>query len=333
VGVAGLHDRVRERIAAIPGVRGASYAWMPLLTRAGAGSRIEIPGRVASSGAPPAAMVNAVSPDFFATLEVPLRRGRAFTARDDAAAPKVAIINETLARKYFDGEDPIGRRCLYRAAPGPMSEVEIVGVVRDTRYNDVRGQMPATLFVPFAQNSWGEASYLVRTAGNPEALIGPLRAAVQSVAPNLPLADVRTQEAQVGKLLSSERIFARFSIFFGGLALTLVCVGLFGLMSYVVTRRTGEIGVRVALGATPARVQWMVLRESLALVSMGAVVGLTGAAFATKAVEKMLYGVPHVDVATYGMVTLLLAGAAGLAAWWPARRAAKIDPVVALRAE
>jgi ABC-type antimicrobial peptide transport system permease subunit len=197
----------------------------------------------------------------------------------------------------------------------------------------VINQVPATYYVPFSQESSGEASYAVRTSGEPTALVASIRAAIRSIDGNLPLANIRTQDEQVAKLFGSERLFARFSSFFGVLALVLVCVGLYGLMSYAVTRRTGEIGLRVALGALPRAVLWMILRESLTLVVVGAAVGVGIAAGMTRLVAKMLYGIAPIDPLTFGSVTLLLLSAAVLAAWLPARRAAKIDPVDALRSE
>jgi ABC-type antimicrobial peptide transport system permease subunit len=214
-----------------------------------------------------------------------------------------------------------------------MTDVEIVGVVRDAKYTEVKGEMPPTLFVPFAQNSWSEATYAVRAIENPEALVPSIRGAVRAVDPNLPLADVRTEDAQIAQLSASEQTFARFAGFFGALAVLLISVGLYGLVSYGVTRRTGEIGVRIALGAEPRRVRWMVLRESLAVIGAGTLIGLLTAAAIARVVAGMLYGVTTLDPLTYGVVSLLMLGVALLACWLPARRAAKVDPIVALRCE
>ena len=191
----------------------------------------------------------------------------------------------------------------------------------------------ATAYVPFAQDPDGEASYAVRTSGDPETVAASIRAAIRVLDPNLPLIRLRTQESQIEQLFASERLFARFSSFFGVLALALVCVGLYGLMSYAVTRRTSEIGVRMALGARPRRVLWMVLRESLQLIGIGAAVGLIAAAALTRLVGNLLFGVAPFDLLTYGAVVALLVAASLLAAWLPARRASKIDPMVALRSE
>jgi len=328
-----VHQRIVDRITSLPGVRSATFSWMPLLSRAAANSLVTIPGHTPAPGAQETATVNAVGPDFFSTLEIPRLLGRGFTARDEAVAPKVAIVNEAFVRTYIGTENPIGRQLFYRARPGPLAPVEIVGVVADTKYADLKGAMPATIYVPFDQNSWSEATYVVRAQGNPEALVPSIRAAVRAVDPNLPVADVRTQEEQIERLSASERLFAWFSSVLGGLALVLVCVGLYGIISYGVTRQTREIGIRIALGARPEHVQWMVVRESLILISIGLGLGIAGALAMTRLVASVLYGVTATDPLTFGAVAGLLMVAALLAVWRPARRAARVDPVVALRAD
>ena len=327
-----LHQRVLERIGAIPGVRSATFSRMPLLTGGAWNTRVAVPGHPPPRGKTDTAMLNAVDGDFFTTFGIPVILGRTFTRRDDAQATKVVVINETMAHQFFGDENPVGRR--FERIFGPnKTDLEIVGVVGDARYASVKGKIPATAYLPFSQEPEGWANYAVRTNGDPEAMVASIRAAVREIDPNLPLANVRTQEAQIEKLFARERLFARFSSFFGVLALALVCVGLYGLMSYAVTCRTGEIGIRIALGALPRRVLGMILRESLTLVMAGAAIGLAAASLLTSTVEKMLFGVVRFDPATYGAMTLLLAVAALLAAWLPARRAAKVDPMVALRCE
>ncbi|MEO6569281.1 MAG: ABC transporter permease, partial [Opitutaceae bacterium] len=330
---AALHARVAETIRTISGVRAATFSRLPLLSNAGWNTRIAFPDRPPpATGKADTAMLNAVEPAFFSTLEIPVLLGRGFTDADAAKSLKVALINETMARQYFPEQNPIGRS-LIRNAPSGRIELEVVGIVRDAKYAAVKNQTPATFYVPFSQESSGEASYAVRTSGDPKAFIGSIRAALRAIDAELPLADIRTQEQQVEKLLGNERLFARASGFFGVLALVLVGVGLYGLMSYAVTCRTGEIGIRIALGAMPRAVLWMILRESLVLVIVGAVLGAAVAAGMTALVKNMLYGVAPTDPLTFGGVTLLLLAAALFAAWLPARRAAKLDPVVALRAE
>jgi predicted permease len=328
-----VHARILERVAALPGVQGATFSWMPLLTGAGANTTITIPGRTPVPEGNDSALVNAVGPEFFSTLEIPILLGRGFNRRDDGPAARVAVVNDQLVRQYFEGQNPIGRHLIYHARPGPLTDVEIVGVVRDSKYTEVKGEMPATLFVPFDQDSWSIANYAVRGISNPEALVPSIRAAVRAIDPKLPLADVRTQNAQIAKLSASERMFARFAGFFGALALVLVCVGLYGLLSYGVARRTSEIGVRIALGAEPMDIRWMVLRESLVVIGVGVLIGLASATVLARLVAGMIYGIAAVDPLTYGAVALLMLGVALLACWLPARHAARVDPIIALRAE
>jgi predicted permease len=328
-----LLDRVATQIRAVPGVRSASFATMPLLSRAGWNTNITIPGQEVKTDRPETAMVNTVDPEYFATLDLPFVLGRGFTARDERGAPPVAVVNQAMAREFFGDENPVGRRFRWRHGPGESTEVEIVGVVRDAMYADVRYGKPGTIYLPFAQVAMNEATFVVRAAIDPEALTESVRATVQRIEPRLPVADARSLDTQVERLFANEQLFAHLSGAFGGLALLLVSVGLYGLMTYTVARRTSEIGVRMALGALPRRVLWMVLRQSVGLVLCGTILGLVGAGFATRLVTSMLYGLSPLDPATYVSAALLLLFAAVVAAWIPARRAALIDPVEALRAE
>jgi predicted lysophospholipase L1 biosynthesis ABC-type transport system permease subunit len=198
---------------------------------------------------------------------------------------------------------------------------------------ELRRPTPPTVFIPFAQMPRPEAHYVVRTAGASGALVGAIRHAVSEVDRDLPLGNVRTGEEQLQWSLEGERIFACLASTLGLVALGLVCVGLYGLMSYLVQRRTGEIGLRMALGALPGRVLWMFLSESLVLVGLGIGLGLAAAAGVTRLIASSLYGLSANDAATYGGVSLLLIAVAVVACLLPARRAARIDPVVALRTE
>jgi ABC-type antimicrobial peptide transport system permease subunit len=207
-------------------------------------------------------------------------------------------------------------------------------VVRDVRHQDLRTPTPPTLFVPIAQASSGTAYFTVRTDGDPAAIVPAVRNVVRAIDQNLPLAGVRTQdEVFEVNLLSTERFFARLSVFLGLLALALACVGLYGLMSYAVVRRTGEIGVRMALGARPVQILRMILRESVALVTLGLLLGIGAAYAGTRLISSLLYGVSPTDPPTYASMAGFLMVIAVLACLLPARRATKVDPMVALRAE
>ena len=323
-----LHRRLANRISAVPGVRSVSFSAWPLVSfNGGETDAFSVPGGPIPTGRPDEVAWNQVGADFFQTYEVPLLLGRGIGPADDAATPNVAVINQTLARKYFPNENPLGRTINLQG-----SRV-IVGVVRDMKETNLRAATPPTVFVPFSQSPRSDANFVVRAAGAPEALVGAIRGAVSEVDRNLPLGNVRTGDEQLQWDLEGERIYASLAVVLGALALGLVCVGLYGLMSYLVLRRTGEIGLRMALGALPGKVLWMFLRESLVLVGVGIGFGLAAAAGMTRLIASSLYGLPANDAATYAAVSLLLVAVALLACLLPARRAARIDPVVALRAD
>jgi predicted permease len=270
-------------------------------------------------------------PDFFETIGIPLQTGRAFSNRDHEKAPKVAIINEAAARKFFAGQNPLGRRFGYSLETS--GEMEIVGVVRDAKYSQVREPPPATMYVPHLQATLPRATVQVRTAGDPAAAVGALREAVRRVDPDLPMQDVFTQMEQVEKRMEQERLFARAYALFGGLALVIAAIGLFGLMSYSVSRRTNEIGIRMALGAQRGDVLGQVMRESIVLVVVGVVVGLAVAFGTGRFISTLLFGLEPTDAATNGLAIVVLLVVAGLAGYLPARRASRVDPMVALRCD
>lgn len=327
-----LDARMAENIGALPGVRAVTFAGWPLLSGwSGFGVDFIAPGLPTPSGGTDVRF-QPVAADFFETYETPLVAGRRIDARDGPTAPRVAVINQALARKFYSEENPVGRRGDSRA--GAAKNREIVGVVADAKIQDLRLSPPPTLYVPLAQTDGATAYFTVRSAGEPSTITAAVRAAVRAVDQNLPLFDVRTLDERVERnLLSGERFFAEISVFLGALTLALVCVGLHGLMSYIVQRRTSEIGIRLTLGALPRGVMWMILRESLGLVVIGVLAGIVGAAAASRLIAQMLYGVPPSDASTYAAVALLLIGIPSIACLLPARRAAKIDPMVALRAE
>jgi len=323
-----LHGNVAERITAVPGVRSVTFSGWPLVSfNGGERSNFSVAGISAPVGRPNQVTWNQVGQNFFQTYEMPLLLGRGIIAADDASSLGIAVINQTLARKYFANENPIGRTIDLQG-----SRV-IVGVVHDAKETHLRAPIPPTVFIPFSQSPLGQAHFAVRTAGAPRAMIGAVRNAVAEMDRNLPLGNARTGEEQMQWTLEGERICESVAVALGVLALLLVCVGLYGLMSYTVLRRTGEIGLRMALGAFPGRVLWMVLRESLMLVGMGVVLGLTTAAGVTRLISASFYGLSASDPATYAGVTMLLVVVAALACLIPARSAARIDPVIALRAE
>jgi len=331
--LAPFYQRVAARFAALPGVESLTYSQMPVLSGSSWTSNAVVQGKPETPGRPNHVVMNGVDPAFFSTYEMPLMLGRAFTERDDAAAPKVAIVNQAFARAHFGDESPVGRR-FGTGEQENAADFEIVGVVRDARSIRINEEARPAAFLPYPQlRNARAANFAIRTALEPAALAPALRAAMREIDPSLPLFNIRTQEEQLGRMLASERLFAGLSAFFGLLALLLAAIGLYGLMSYTVVRRTGEIGLRMALGALPAAVLSMILRDSLRLVAIGAAVGLASAYGLTRLVESRLYGISAADPATYAGVVVLLLAVATVASLIPARSAAKTDPMVALRAE
>jgi predicted permease len=329
-----LQSRLQERLEQIPGVRAATFSRVPLLAGTRANRRTIIPGYAPPAGASMNINVNGIAPNFFTAMEMPLLLGRSFTARDNEDAPKVAIVTHAFARRYFAGENPVGRRFQFGANPNaPASEIEIVGVARDAKYTTLREAEPATIYLPAPQMLDGVANYYVRSASDPAAIGAAISAAVREIDPTLPVIDLRTQEQQIERRNSQERLIAQLSGFFGVAALILVCLGLYGLMWYLVLQRTGEIGLRLALGALPRQVLRMVLRESLTLVAIGLALGFAVAYSVRRFVGSMLFGLTAADPLTYAAVAGVLVAVALLASLRPAQRAARVDPMIALRAE
>jgi predicted permease len=324
-----LYRQLLGRVGALPGVSSASLAFQ---TFRGPGSGICC---ISIQGAPPLAeedrRVNAdyVGPRFFETMGTPLVSGRGFDLRDDENAPKVAVINEAAARYYFPDGSPLGRRFDQSKNKG----IEIVGVVKDARHYGLREQAPRMFYLPLLQHGTPPNFLAVRTAGDPRGMAAAVRQALQEVDPKLPVVEVTTLGEQVDASLVPERLIATISGFFGFLALLLSCVGLYGLMSYAVARRTAEIGIRMALGARPGNVLWMVLREALLLALVGVATGLPAALAATRLIESLLFGLTPADPTTVSLATLLMIAVAASASYLPARRASRVDPMVALRYE
>ncbi len=272
-----------------------------------------------------------VRANFFETMEMPVLLGRGLTPRDDGSSPKVALVNEALARKFYPNKNPLERRIGGR--PGGIGNIEIVGVVRDAKGATLREDMPPTVYLPYLQFNFTSMNFEVRTTGDPKALIPAIREAVRQVNPNLPLIDVKTQNEQVEQILARQRLFAFSSTLFSGLALLLACIGLYGIMSFSVARRTHEIGIRMALGAERRSVTGMVLREAFSLVLTGVLSGFVIARLGSRWVASMLYGLAPDDPATVVFAIAVLVAVAALAGYLPARRAARVDPLVALRHE
>jgi predicted permease len=328
--IANLYSRVTERIEAVPGVRSATISRHPLLSGARRSSSISVQGSVHESSA--VVYINLISASFFETMEIPILVGRSLSPRDDERAPKVAVINQTMARKFFGEDNPIGRRFGF-GGPEDAGKIEVVGVVRDAKYTSLRGETPPTAYTPYLQETPGQMNFAVRAAADVGGLVPAIRDAVRDVDSNLPMFDIKTQRQRSDESVTQERLFATLASFFGVVALVLACIGLYGVMSYGVARRTNEIGIRMALGATASRVTLMVMRETMLVVVIGVVIGLGAAVATTRLVAAMLFGLAPNDSLTISGAVLLMIGVAALAGYIPARRAARVDPMIALRYE
>ncbi len=330
--IASLYERMIERITAVPGVRAATMSRHPLLSGSSASGGIFVSGQPPRSGDENRVWVHRVRANFFETMEIPLVAGRGLSPHDDQRAPKVAVISQSLAKKFFPRENPIGQHCGF-GAPEYSHELEIVGVVSDTKYTSLRQQHPPTVYLSYLQESLSQMNFEVRTIGDPVALVPAIRQAVREVDGNLPLFDVTTQSAQAEASLAPERLFAQLTSFFAALSLALASVGLYGVMSYAVAQRTREIGIRVALGAQAGDVLRLVIGQGMKTVLLGLMLGLAASLALTRWMARLLYGVSATDPVTFAVIALLLTGVALLACYIPARRAMKVDPMVALRDE
>jgi len=326
-------DDLRRGVAALPGVRSVSAAEIPILTDSSDGANVTIEGYQAQENEEMDVRRNRIGPDYFTTMGIPLLGGREFTAADTAGSPKVAIINETMARRYFANRNPIGSHFVFGSGHG-RPDIEIVGVVKDSKHATVREEKRPFAYIPYAQEeNLGRITFYARTDQDVAAIAPSLRREVARRDDNLPIYDLKTLSQQADESLFADRFLTFLSICFGSLAAALAAVGLYGVMAYTVTRRIREIGIRIALGATQARVAWLVLREVALLALVGLLAGAPLAFALGRAAESLLFGVKAGDPPVFAAACLLLALVALLGGYLPARRAAKVDPMVALRRE
>ena len=329
-------NEITSRLSALPGVLGVTVSKNGLFAGSDSSSDVKFDGYTPPKGDDAQAHWDWVGPNYFSALGVPLILGRDISPQDAAASSRVAVINETMARFYFGTANPIGRRMWTDEDEAVPEFIEIVGVARDARGMELRGPMERRFYRPFSQTSqpsMANVVFIVRTAGDPAAAGDSARKVLKSFNPNVPILWIRSVDTRVNDALSTETMIARLSGFFGVLALLLACVGLYGVMSYTVNGRTKEIGLRMALGAQRTAVLWMVLREVMKVVLVGVVVGVPVALAASQLLRSMLFGLKATDASLMMLVVLLLAVVALLAGMIPARRATKVDPMVALRYE
>ena len=329
-----IYRDLTDRLNALPGVQSASLAVMPVLDGDEWDQWVTVEGYTPKPADIPDPHMNFVSVGHFKTLGVPILAGRDFEPRDDRGAPSVCIVNEKFAKHYFGNTYAVGRHIGMGGNPGTKTPITIVGVVRDTKYEGMRQEMPEEVFQPYRQMEFvlGMSAY-VRTEGDPDRLFAAVRETVRAVDPNLPIVDMRTVERQMDMSLATDRLVASLSAAFALLATLLAGVGLYGVMAYTVAWRTREIGIRMALGAFTGDVLWMVMREVLLLLAAGMLIGLPSAWALSRLVETQLYGLTPNDPASIFAAAVGIALVAAAAGYLPAWRAARIDPMEALRWE
>jgi predicted permease len=340
-----IYGQISERLEAIPGVQGVTFSRMPLLSQSSHTSSVflrealnatpDSEGRVAPSGE---AWRLIVRENFLQAIGIPLLSGRTIGPQDDTSSPKVVVVNQTFANKFFPNENAIGKRFTYDSKK--PDELEIVGVCKDAKYTSQRDDIPPTVYSSYRQERpLANSTFEVRTSGDPSATIASVRNVVREIEPNLPVMNVKSQVEQADETLRMERLFAKLLTLFALLAQQLAAIGLFGVLAYTVSQRTHEIGIRMALGADRGSVMKMIVKQGMTLAVLGVILGLVGAYVLTKYLEswislsKMLFGVKVSDPLTYGVIAVLLTIVALIACYIPARRATKVDPLVALRYE
>jgi putative ABC transport system permease protein len=324
------------RLQGKPGVSGAAAAFgLPFAADFGASTSFRRRGEEdnANNGS---AGIRVVTPDYFSTMRIPLSSGRVFDAHDDSVGPEVVIVNDQLARRFFADRNPIGQtiRVGVRLTRGVRSDWKtIVGVVGNVKYDSLGADAPPELYLPFAQHQVDSFTIAVRTKGDPMAFASTLRREVAAIDRELPVAKVEPMTDLIGATIAERRFTLLLLGAFAAVAGALAAIGLYGVLTYVVSQRTREIGVRLAMGAAPRDVALLFLREGAVLTAVGLLAGLGAAAAATRALAAMLFGVSSGDPATFAAVAAALATTAIAASYVPARRAARVDPIVALQVE
>ncbi|MEX2261639.1 MAG: FtsX-like permease family protein [Bryobacteraceae bacterium] len=329
--IADFYRRLLERVETLPEARGASLARVRVLAGVGVSDQVAIRGYQPVPQENMNVLLNAVSPGYFATLGIPLKAGRDFALTDRLDSPGVAIVNEAFVKRFFPNENPLGRK----VSVGNPGDLDIVGVVRDSKYGGLDHPIDSTVYISVFQRpdaAWRSTLH-IRFRGDTSVTTASVQALMRSIEPDLPLFAVRTMEAEVDNLLSRERMMALLSALFGALALLIAAIGIYGVLTFAILRRTKEIGIRMALGARPGQMVGQVVMESLRPVALGLVLGAAAALAVGRLSAGLLFGVSERDPAAFTLAAVTLLAAALLAAYLPARRAAKTDPMIALRQE
>jgi putative ABC transport system permease protein len=330
-------NQTLERLRAIPGVESAAFVAPMPFSGGNVGSDFRIEGRPqAEAGDYPTANNRSVTSEYFQAMKIPLLKGRYFNAQDQRTGVGAAIVNQSLVQQYFPGEDPIGKRVFKIGAnqnEGDPEKWEIVGVVGDVHHSSLIKAARPEIYLPYQQNSWSWGNFLVRTNVPPETLAGIFRQEIRATDRRVPISDIRPLTEAISLTVTQPRFYTFLFVLFGAIGLLLTMTGVYALISYTVTQRTQEIGIRMALGATRQNVARLVLREGLVLAVIGAVIGLGIAFGLSRLIVSLLFDVKPTDLLTFGGATVVLFICALLASYLPARRATKVDPLVALRYE
>jgi predicted permease len=358
--VRAFFKNLEQNLKTLPGVDSVAFSRIRLIDGNRSSSTVTVEGYQAKNDEDMEPWVNTIGPEYFATMGIPLVAGREFRESDERSiiteqfdfskpgevdryraaeqkvtgAPKYAIVNEKFAKRYFGNQSAIGRRFGFGGNPGTKTDIEIIGVARDTMYQNMRDEIPRQVFTPYLQSDWLTGlNVYVRTALAPQQMFTSLRAAIRNLDSHLPVYDFRTVDEQIDRSLLTERMIAMLSAVFGIIATLLATVGLYGVMAYTVARRTREIGIRMALGAFSRNVVWMIMKEVIVLIGIGVALGLPAAWALTQYVQSQLYGLTPNDPVTLITATFVLIAVAVMAGYLPALRACRVDPVRALRYE
>jgi predicted permease len=342
-----FYRRLTDDLTATPGVRSVSLAAVRILEENEWDSSMTAEGYSARADQSPEPYMNSISPGYFATLGVPILQGRDFTIKDTVTVPHghnddgspntvptTILINESFAKKYFPGRSPLGLHLGFGSDPGTKTDMEIIGVVKDIKYTNLRDEIPVQAYVPYLASSFvGGMTVYLRTTLDPKQIIGAVRRKVRDLDANIPVYAMRTTEEQIDLSLRNERLVASLSSVFGALATLLAVIGLYGVMAYTVARRTREIGIRMALGAQRAELTALFVRQGMTLTAIGAACGLVLAFVTMRLMRSILFNISPVDPLTYIGITAIMLATAALACYLPSRRAATVDPMNALRSE
>lgn len=338
-------QQLTNALSAIPGVQSVGLASMRILENNEWDSSVTVEGYSPAKPEDRAEpYMNQISPGYFATLGVPIVAGRDFRLTDnrevkkgpeeDDWTPTTVMINEKFAKKFFPGRNPIGMHIGFGSDPGTRTDMEVIGVVKDIKYTNLRDEIPEQAYIPYMGSHFqGGMTVYLRTGVDPSLLMPTVRQKVRELDPNLPIYSLRTEGTQISNSLTTERMIASLSTVFGFLATLLAVIGLYGVMSYTVAQRTREIGIRMVLGAEQGSVVWMVMREVLRLIGIGVLAGIPAALALTQVVQSQLFGLTGHDPRTLAIATVALTIVACAAGYIPALRASRLDPMKALRYE